>query len=169
MAIEIERRFLVRDASVVRGLAGIPIVQGYLAKNSGEMSTRVRIAHGDAWITLKSPRIGMMREEFEYPIPLHDARALIGSHCAGGIVRKTRYRVLHRAHLFEVDVFEGPLAGLVVAEIELSTTYDKVIEPPWLGVEITGDYRYGNRALAQFGLPRPCASTCEQAAPLQVE
>jgi adenylate cyclase len=160
MAIEIERRFLVRDRAVIAGASGTPIVQGYLAKNSGEMSTRVRIADERAWITLKAPRVGMVREEFEYPIPVSDARSLIASHCAGGIIRKTRYRVPHGTHVFEVDVFEQALTGLVIAELELATVTETVAVPAWLGCEITGDYRYGNRALAQFGLPHASVSTC---------
>ncbi|HAF56285.1 MAG TPA: adenylate cyclase [Thauera sp.] len=148
MAREIERRFLVRDVRILDGRKGERIVQGYLAKESGAMSTRVRIRGDRAWLTLKSPKQGYSRDEFEYAIPVADAQALLANHCAQRVVRKTRYLVDHAHHLFEVDVFEGHHAGLVVAEVELPHEQAPVSLPGWVGEEITHDARYGNFTLA---------------------
>ncbi|WPB55755.1 CYTH domain-containing protein [Xylophilus sp. GOD-11R] len=147
MAVEIERKFLVRDPSVVAGLAGTRMGQGYIADNG--MWVRVRIAGDTGWLTLKGPTRGMSRAEFEYQIPLADAQQLLAEHCAHGSLTKVRYIVTVDGFDFEVDVFDGPLAGLVIAEVELAS---EAIEPPrpaWLGAEVTDDRRYTNAQLAK--------------------
>lgn len=148
MAREIERKFLVRDTRILDGRQGDRIIQGYLAKESGSMSTRVRIRGERAFLTLKSPKRGYSRDEFEYAIPLPDAATLIANHCAGRVVRKTRYLINHAPHVFEVDVFEGAHTGLIVAEVELPHEHSTVRLPDWLGEEVTHDERYSNFALA---------------------
>ncbi len=149
MAREIERRFLVRDVRILDGRRGEHIIQGYLAKEVGAMSTRVRIRGERAFLTLKSPKQGFSRDEFEYPIPVNDARQMIALHCAGRVVRKTRYLVDHAHHVFEVDVFQGHHAGLVVAEVELPHEETLLDLPHWIGDEVTHDSRYGNFTLAE--------------------
>ena len=149
MAREIERRFLVRDVRILDGRRGEHIIQGYLAKEVGSMSTRVRIRGERAYLTLKSPKLGFSRDEFEYPIPVDDAHQMVVRHCAGRVVRKTRYLVDHAHHVFEVDVFQGHHAGLVVAEVELPHEETPLCLPHWVGDEITQDSRYGNFTLAE--------------------
>lgn len=147
MPVEIERKYLVRDPSVVAGLTGTRMAQGYIADNG--MWVRVRIAGDRAFLTLKGPTKGMSRAEFEYRIPMADAEVLLAEHCSHGALDKVRYIVPVDGFDFEVDVFEGPLAGLVTAEIELD---DEAIEPPapeWLGAEVTNDLRYANSQLAK--------------------
>lgn len=148
MAREIKRKFLVRDPRILDGRRGERIVQGYLAKESGSMSTRVRIRGDRAYLTLKSPRDGYSREEFEYVIPVVDAEAMIANHCAGRIVRKTRYLIDHGPHVFEIDVFEGSHAGVIVAEVELPHEHTALDLPDWVGDEVTDDNRYSNFVLA---------------------
>ncbi len=148
MGTEIERKFLLRDPSVLAGRRGVPIVQGYPVKEVGKMSLRVRIYGEQAYLTLKSPRQGIRRHEFEYPIPLDDARLLIDRHCDHRIVRKTRYLLPYRGQRFEVDVFSGLHDGLIVAELELGSEQQVVIRPPWLGEDVSHDSRYGNFSLA---------------------
>jgi len=154
MALEIERKFLVtgdgwRDAAH----AVVPMAQGYIndlgAMDRGEQraSVRVRIQGGQAFLNLKSRELGRSRQEFDYPIPVADARALLAL-CVGGVIDKRRHLVDHAGHLWEVDEFLGDNAGLVVAEIELSST-DESFEPPqWAGREVTDLARYYNLALA---------------------
>jgi len=154
MPVEIERKYLVRDASVVHGLTGVRMAQGYIADNG--MWVRVRIAGARAFLTLKGPTSGMSRAEFEYPIPLADAEALLADHCSHGALDKVRYIVPVQGFDFEVDVFEGPLAGLVTAEIELSAETVVPPLPEWLGAEVTHDLRYANSQLAKTrALPFP--------------
>lgn len=153
MQREIERKFLVRDPRVVTGRAGDRIVQGYVAKESGAMTTRVRIRGHRGFLALKGPKEGFARDEFEYVIPLEDAWRILSDHCGNRIVEKTRYPVEFEGLLFEVDVFEGRHAGLVIAEVELRHEDQPIALPPWIGEEVTSDKRFGNFALSQFEGP----------------
>lgn len=154
MALEIERKFLV-TGNAWRDTAHqvVPMAQGYIndqaAMDSGAMkaSVRVRIAGEEAFLNLKSRQLGHTREEFDYPIPVDDARALLAL-CVGGLVDKRRHYVKHEGHLWEVDEFLGDNAGLVVAEIELSSAGETFARPDWIGAEVTDASRYYNLALA---------------------
>jgi adenylate cyclase len=154
MPIEIERKFLVTsDAWRAAAREVVPMAQGYLndlaTVDSGAMkaSVRVRIAGDQAFLNLKSRELGHTRQEFDYPIPLADARALLAL-CIGGVIDKRRHHVEYAGHLWEVDEFLGDNAGLVVAEIELDGADDAFAKPEWLGVEATDASRYYNLALA---------------------
>ena len=154
MALEIERKFLVAgDGWRHAAHAVVPMAQGYLNDlaivDSGEMraSVRVRIAGDGAFLNLKSRELGHTRQEFDYPIPVADARALLAL-CVGGAIDKRRHLVAHAGHLWEVDEFLGDNAGLVVAEIELGSAEEAFARPDWLGVEVTDTPRYYNLALA---------------------
>jgi adenylate cyclase len=154
MPIEIERKYLVAgDSWRAAAHQVVPMAQGYLndlaTMGSGAMraSVRVRIAGDDAFLNLKSGDAGPTRQEFDYPIPVADARALLAL-CVGGLVVKRRHYVMHAGHLWEVDEFEGDNAGLVVAEIELQAADEAFARPDWLGAEVTESTRYYNLALA---------------------
>ncbi|QOY62123.1 CYTH domain-containing protein [Lysobacter sp. H21R4] len=154
MAIEIERKFLViGDGWRAAAHEVVPMAQGYLndlaAMDTGAMkaSVRVRIAGDAAHLNLKSLELGHTRQEFEYPIPVADARALLAL-SVGGLVDKRRHLVKVGGHLWEVDEFLGDNAGLVVAEIELADADESFQRPDWLGVEVTDESRYYNLALA---------------------
>lgn len=154
MAIEIERKFRVRG-EVWRAAAHavVPMAQGYLndaasiASGVQKASVRVRIEGDAAFLNIKSREIGPARQEFELPLPVDDAHALLAL-CVGGRIEKRRHLVRHGAHLWEVDEFLGENAGLVVAEIELSAVDEAFDAPDWLGTEVTGEVRYYNLALA---------------------
>lgn len=153
MAQEIERKFLVAsDGWRETADAGRSLEQGYLLFE-GDRSLRVRVVDDRfARLTFKLGR-GMTRDEFEYAIPIEDGRALL-ARAVGNRIEKTRYRVAWCGHVWEVDVFAGALAGLVVAEVELDSA-DAVAElPGWLGREVTDDVAYTNASLARFGLKR---------------
>lgn len=149
MAKEIERKFLVSDLSALRGLTGTPIAQGYVAE--GGLLVRVRRAGKKAFLTLKGPRTGLSCEEWEYEIPVDDAIEMLKEHSTGGVLYKTRYLFPADKHTLEVDVFEGPLAGLVIAEVELANEYESVMLPDWLGREVSTDMAYTNVNLAKVG------------------
>ncbi len=154
MGVEIERKFLVAgDAWRAAAHEVVPMAQGYLndlaTVDSGAMraSVRVRIAGEDAFLNLKSRELGHTRQEFDYPIPVADARALLAL-CVGGVIDKRRHYVTHAGHLWEVDEFLGDNAGLVVAEIELGSADEAFALPQWAGREATNAPRYYNLALA---------------------
>jgi CYTH domain-containing protein len=167
VGLEIERRFLVvgdgwRPHVRWQG----ELQQGYLTSAPGGFTLRVRLSPDDgarhpqdtgrAWLTLKAPAggappkpgsgEGLVRQEFEYPIPAADAGALLAL---------TAHRLCKRRHALDlpggdwvVDVFEGANAPLVVAEVELSSPDQPVAVPAWCGQELTGRHELSNAALA---------------------
>ena len=156
MAKEIERKFLV-SGSRWRELAGaeLRIRQFYLAASPGR-SVRVRIVDDAvALLTLKFGE-GRERDEFEYPIPLAEAENMV-SFALGRVIEKTRHHVKHRGRLFEVDVFAGSLAGLVIAELETPEEVPDEELPGWLGREVTGQPRFLNASLALGEVPEVAA------------
>jgi adenylate cyclase len=156
MPVEIERKFLVTgDAWRGQAHAVVPMAQGYLNDvslvESGVMqaSVRVRVAGDAAFLNIKSRELGRSRQEFDYRVPLDDARALLAL-CVGGIVDKRRHLIRYAEHVWEIDEFLGDNAGLVVAEIELAAVDEIFERPRWLGVEVTSLPRYYNLALASY-------------------
>lgn len=149
MAIEIERKFLVKDDSWRQTAdAGTRYVQGYLI-GSAQASVRIRIEGRHARLNIKSATLGMRRQEFEYEIPLVDAQTMLDDLCEKPLIDKVRYLVDFQGGHWEIDVFAGDNAGLVVAEIELASETDKVALPPWAGKEVTDDPRYYNVSLVR--------------------
>jgi adenylate cyclase len=147
MALEIERKFLVRDDSWRRAVTrSLPMRQGYLGGEGGAASVRVRLEGDAARLNIKASVVGSARAEFEYPLPPADARALLEM-CVG-VLQKTRHFVPHAGMTWEVDEFIGANAGLVVAEIELPAPDHVFAHPAWLGREVTDDRRYYNHHLA---------------------
>ena len=149
MAIEIERKFLLADGSW-RAAAGPgrTIRQGY-CNTAPELTLRVRIYGGEAFLTVKGRSDTAARSEFEYPIPVADAEAMLAEFCAGKIVTKVRHLVPFGDKVWEVDIFDGDNAGLEVAELELASLDEPFDLPPWIGPEVTADRRYSNGSLAR--------------------
>lgn len=146
MAFEIERKFLVDKALLGELAGGVAIRQGYLP-TAGETTVRVRLAGETACLTLKRPSTGATRLEFEYRIPLEDARQILAELCADSRIEKTRYRIPYGGRVWELDVFHGDNEGLIVAEVELQTEDEPISRPEWVTREVTHDPRYSNANL----------------------
>ena len=147
MAIEVERKFLIADegwrSEVTRSRR---IVQAYLATGANAV-VRVRLAGDEAWLTVKSRRVGATRVEVEVPVPLDEAEQLLA--LSDAVVEKTRHYVPAGEVTFEVDEFARGNAGLVLAEVELPDEDAAFPRPAWLGDEVTDDPRYRNTYLAE--------------------
>ena len=154
MGLEIERKYLVvndqwRDAVVSKSR----LQQGYLA-NQANASVRVRVSDDRAWLNVKSTTVGISRHEFEYEIPLQDAREMLQHVAEKPFIDKTRYRVRHGEHIWDLDLFAGENAGLVVAEVELESESQPFELPPWVGDEVSDDTRYYNVNLVRHPYSR---------------
>ncbi len=170
MGLEIERKFLVSgDGWRTQVQRAVPMRHGYLNDVGGRASVRVRLEgrgegaadeshvsrQGGPWVgvlNIKASVVGAARAEYEYEIPPADAEELLKNLCAG-LILKTRYYVpaesgAHEPLIWEIDVFEGDNAGLVVAEIELPSEEQTFVTPEWLGREVTAERAYYNHALA---------------------
>ena len=144
MGIEIERKFLVANESW-RELAneGTLYRQGYLI-GAKQASVRVRIEGEQAFLNIKSMTLGVTRQEYQYSIPLDEAIQLLDTLCEKPLIEKTRYKLHYAGQEWEIDVFAGENAGLIVAEVELESEQQHIDLPPWVGVEVSTDPRYYN-------------------------
>jgi CYTH domain-containing protein len=148
MPIETERKFLVDHArwEELPKPAGIIYRQGYLLDTQGK-TIRVRLAGDKAYLTMKGPTVRASRSEFEYEIPVEDAKEMMMLFTPVR-VEKVRYRILFNQKTWEVDVFGGENEGLILAEIELGDADESFELPSWVGMEVTDDARYYNSVLA---------------------
>jgi adenylate cyclase len=147
MAIETERKFLVKGSFKHLASKKIAIKQYYLSVNP-ERTIRIRITDQLAVLTVKSGvfKGSFSRGEWEFEIPHNDAVEMIGI-SVPGMIEKTRYLIPLGIHTFEVDEFHGKNEGLVIAEIELQSESDEFERPEWLGEEVTGNPEYYNSNL----------------------
>jgi len=106
------------------------------------------VAGDRGFITIKGATNGATRTEFEYEIPLVDAESLLKM-CEGPVIQKIRRIYEYKGFNWEIDEFLGENAGLVVAEIELSSEDQFFEKPDWVGQEVTYDPRYFNSNLAK--------------------
>jgi adenylate cyclase len=148
VAVEIERRFRVSSEAWRDSVArSTRITQGYLAITEYSV-IRVRVRDTDGYVTIKSRDGGLAREEYEYPVPLQDARSLLHL-CGAKILEKVRHEVTYAGYLWEIDEYFEPFEGLIVAEVELQSEYEDPPRPSWIGEDITYDGNFSNAALAQ--------------------
>jgi adenylate cyclase len=154
MAIEIERKFLVRNESW-RGLftRKQEIRDGLIAVANGR-KVRVRICDQRATLAVKSKTESLANAEFEYEIPQADAEELITHHCLRAELAKTRYFVPYNQRTWEVDIYKGILAGVILAEVELPWETAELEIPDWVGREVTGnpDYKKINMVNARVAI-----------------
>ena len=149
MALEIERKFLVKGDFSPFATHSVCIAQAYLCV-SKERTIRIRIKGQEAFLTIKgaADANGFSRLEFEYPVPVEDAREMM-SLSPYPAIEKERHYVPCGKHTYEVDVFTGVNAGLVLAELELESEQEPFEKPDWVGEEVTGDEHYYNAFMAQ--------------------
>jgi len=149
MATEIERKFIVEKDTWRDAVASeTRVSQGYLANNSN-VTVRVRLKGQKALLTIKGATRGISRAEYEYPIPMDDAKTMLNELATGPVVDKTRYEVRVGEHVWELDVFHGDNDGLIMAEIELGSEDEAFEMPDWAGTEVSDDARYYNVNLAR--------------------
>ncbi len=169
MAIEIERKFLVKNddwrtlatgtasidtasigtASIGTAFTGTVYRQGYMVSDI-DRTVRVRLAGDRGYITIKTATSGISRSEFEYEIPDSDASELLDTLCDRPLIEKTRYKIPYGDLIWEVDEFVGENQGLIVAEVELNHADQLVSLPDWIGQEVSDDPRYFNSNLVKY-------------------
>lgn len=145
MGLEIERKFLVKNKNYRKYeiQKKIEIRQGYITLEK-EKVIRIRITNNTAFLTLKGLATSITRHEFEYEIPVTEARKMLDLFCYKPIIKKVRYIVKYKDHTWEIDEFDGQNSGLVIAEIELDNEETEFSKPEFIGKEVTEDPRYYN-------------------------
>lgn len=146
MGVEIERKFLVNESLLPPLENGRYISQGYV-ETQGLTVVRARVKGEKGYLTIKGENKGVRRAEFEYEIPVEDAKEIINSLCGGRCVEKTRYEIQVAKHLWELDIFHGDNEGLIVAEVELSDENEEIELPDWVANEVSNEAKYFNANL----------------------
>ena len=144
---EIERKYLVKSNNWQKLAKGVFYCQGYI-RTSGKQTVRIRIIGQQGYLTLKGENIGSTRAEFEYPIPITDAREILATLCDRPLIEKIRYKIPQGDLIWEVDEFLGENAGLVIAEVELTDENQEIKLPEWIDRQVT-DPKYYNSNLAK--------------------
>ncbi len=149
MATEIERKFLLKnDTWRDQVEQTVYFCQGYLL-GSAQASVRVRIEGDRARLNIKSATLGIRRHEYEYDIPMDEAKEMLDTLCTRPLIEKKRHFIHMGTQHWEIDEFMGENLGLIVAEIELADENESFTRPPWLGREVSDDIRYYNTELVK--------------------
>ena len=143
MAIEIEKKFLIKHIPYNQIEYSHKITQGYIVRDQKKV-IRVREKGDEFYITIKGNNIGISRLEFEYKIPEKDAKDLFQNFCEIGVIKKTRHYIHFKKHLWEIDEFHDQNQGLIIAEIELKSEDEKFHIPNWIFKEVTTQSKYYN-------------------------
>jgi adenylate cyclase len=148
MPVETEHKYLVNQTlwSKVSPIRSVVIQQSYLVADSSR-TIRIRIAGEDAYLTIKGETLGASRPEFEYKIPIDDAREMMYTLSLASI-RKIRHFVEVDGKTWEVDEFLGRHKGLMLAEIELKDESESYTLPEWVTENVTQHPGYSNAYLA---------------------
>ena len=148
MGVEIERKFLVDHEKwdQVDKPVGTHYRQGYILSNN-QQTIRIRVSDKQGFLNLKSKVSEVTRMEYEYESPLEDGIEILNAFTKNG-TEKIRYRIPFAGKTWEVDVFLGDNAGLIVAEIELNSETEVFEKPDWITIEVTDNGRYTNASLA---------------------
>ncbi|GJE78591.1 response regulator [Methylorubrum suomiense] len=150
LRLETERKFLVRNDAWRALAAGSRRLSDGLIGAAGGMKVRVRKDGTRAWLTVKGPRTGISRMEFECEISVRQADALLASVLDDNRIEKLRHSVPHGGLTWTVDVYGGDLDGYVTAEVELTREDQDLALPDWVGREVTGDPRFSQGALRRM-------------------
>ena len=148
MAIEIERRFLIKNDNWKEFVnKKIYIEQGYLSKSLDGLIIRVRLIGKNSKIALKKHIKGFTNFEFEYSIPRSDAEIIMSN--LSSTVKKERFFLEVEKKSWIIDCFKGNNYPLEIAEIELSDEEEDLLLPSFISKEITGLTHYSNFCLAK--------------------
>jgi adenylate cyclase len=145
MALEIERKFILKEGAW-RNEKGNMYRQGYL-NSAKERTVRVRIVDHKGYLTVKGILRGAVRMEYEYEIPVTEAKAMLDNLCEKPLIEKMRYKIALNGLVWELDEFFGENQGLLMAEVELESEDQAFAKPEWIGVEVTDDPKYYNANL----------------------
>ena len=147
MALEIERRFLIKNDNWKEFTTKkIFIEQGYLSKSLDDWIIRIRFTGKDFKITLKKHIESFTNFEFEYSIPQKDGEIIMSN--LSNTIKKERFFLEVQNKSWIIDCFKDNNYPLEIAEIELSSEEEDLSLPSFISKEITGMKHYSNFSLA---------------------
>ena len=150
MAQEIERKYLLKNMQWRDFVTeSVRMTQGYFP--SSGVTVRVRIADTKGYLTIKGKSDDFfVRSEYEYSIPIEDARKMLSEFCGERIVDKIRHYVpAENGMVWEIDEYLGENDGLFTAEIELPSADTVYSIPDWVGDDVSDKPEYSNGSLSK--------------------
>ena len=147
MALEIERRFLIKNDSWKEFITNkVFIEQGYLSKDLDNWIIRIRFSGKDFKIALKKHIKSFTNFEFEYSIPRKEGEIIMSN--VSNLIKKERFFLEVEKKSWIVDCFKEDNYPLEIAEIELTNEEEYLSLPSFISEEITGLRHYSNFSLA---------------------
>jgi adenylate cyclase len=150
MSFEIERKFLVVNDGWRASVIDSDVIRDGVVSEHNGAKVRVRLGRAGAWLTVKSDRSGPIRLEYEYEIPRSDAEEMLDRICDQHVFEKTRHKVEHAGNVWLIDIYDGRLSGIVLAEIELQSEDEYFESPDWIGQEVTYNTRFHKRTIGRL-------------------
>ena len=148
MALEIERRFLIKNDHWKKFITKKTLIeQGYLSKNFNDWIIRIRFNGKNFKIALKKHIKNFTNYEYEYSIPTCEGEKIMAT--LTNKIKKERFFLEVNKKKWIVDCFKDKNFPLEIAEIELTSEQEKVILPPFLSTEITGLKNFTNLSLTK--------------------
>jgi len=148
MALEIERRFLIKNDNWKEFITKkIFIEQGYLSKSLDGWIIRIRFTGKDFKIALKKHIESFTNFEFEYSIPQKDGETIMSN--LSNTIKKERFFLEVEKKSWIIDCFKENNYPLEIAEIELLNEKEDLILPSFISREITGQKKYSNFSLSE--------------------
>ena len=143
MALEIERRFLVKNDNWKKFITKkIFIEQGYLSKSLDDWIIRIRFTGKDFKIAIKKHIESFTNFEFEYSIPRKDGETIMSN--LSNTIKKERFFLEVEKKSWIIDCFKENNYPLEIAEIELSNEEEDLSIPSFISKEITGLTHFSN-------------------------
>ena len=148
MALEIERRFLIKNDSWKEFITKKTFIeQGYLSKSLDDWIIRVRFTGKDFKIALKKHIKSFTNFEFEYSIPQKDGETIMSN--LSNTIKKERFFLEVEKKSWIIDCFKENNYPLEIAEIELFNEKEDLSLPSFISREITGQKQYSNFSLCE--------------------
>ena len=97
-----------------------------------------------AFLTIKGVTVGATRPEYEYEIPFDEGKAMLDALAEKPVIEEEALQDSRRRRHVGGRRVLGDNAGLIVAEVELTSEGQAFDMPAWIGEEVTGDPRYYN-------------------------
>lgn len=152
--MEIERKFTVKTLpSGLEGYECLSLEQAYL--NTSPV-IRIRRENNSCYLTYKGAGL-MAREEYNLPLT-EEAYLHLLPKCDGNVITKKRYRIPYLGYVIELDLFQSPFQGLILAEVEFSSVEEaEAFTPPdWFDTDVTYNSAYQNSNLSRWTAPDLC-------------
>ena len=150
MRFEVERKFLVAHDGWRDEVTSKRRLTDGLVGHFASGKVRVRLDEDRGWLTVKGNRAGLARPDFEYEVPRADAEDMLSLVCETCLIERTRHCIPHGGLIWEVDVYEGSLSGMVLAEVELEYEAQTVDLPAWVGQEVTANPRFSQSTMLRL-------------------